>query len=60
MTIDHSAHHVAKIIIGEEFKFESGGSEMASREIEIVFEDGSTQSIECFSVATNHITLEVR
>lgn len=60
MTIDLSAHRVVKIIIGPEFKFQSGDAEMISRDVDIVFAGGGTQRIECYAAADHTIELEIK
>lgn len=57
--MDLAAHNVSRIIIEPEFTFTHGDNENVSRGIVIEFEDGTTQTIECYS-AKDKLTLEVQ
>lgn len=61
MTIDHAAHYVTKVTIASENRFQSNGRECISREIQIVFADGSEQVISLYAdKSVDNLTVEIK
>lgn len=53
------AHKIISITLEPEFLFESGNREVVSRDLVILFEDGSTYKIECYG-ANSELKVEVK